>query len=209
MFGGLSGSVVQFTTQAAEYTWERYQVNTIYKWGRYEIETVSTYQVDTLSEEQYYTYGAGTYRSSYTFDRYTGLFTLTGSVFDGTNLSNGYSGYCTMSRGSLGRYNLNGNASNVSQIKYIRRYGSTTSVFTADTLLAKQSGTEDRKGSYIDDVSSTSSSAYPSNGVFGSYWYVSSGSETSRGNYIDIVSSADYNAYPDDGIQSGYWYTRK
>ena len=55
----------------------------------------------------------------------------------------------------------------------------------------------------------SSSSAYPSNGKSGSYWYVSAGSETSRGNYIDIVSSMDHNAYPNDGIQDGYWYTRK
>ena len=69
--------------------------------------------------------------------------------------------------------------------------------------------TADVRGSRIDQVSSTSSSAYPSNGKSGDYWYTSEGSNTARGNYIDDVTSQNYNQYPDNGISGSYWYIRK
>ena len=41
-----------------------------------------------------------------------------------------------------------------------------------DTLSAVANGTTKSKGTYIEDVTSDNSSAYPSNGISGSYWYV-------------------------------------
>lgn len=41
-----------------------------------------------------------------------------------------------------------------------------------NTLSAVANGTTKSKGTYIEDVTSDNSSAYPSNGVSGSYWYV-------------------------------------
>ena len=42
----------------------------------------------------------------------------------------------------------------------------------ADLITTTESGTSKTKGSYIEDVTSTSSSEYPTHGISGSYWYV-------------------------------------
>ncbi|WP_301067011.1 hypothetical protein [uncultured Duncaniella sp.] len=70
--------------------------------------------------------------------------------------------------------------------------------------------TEYSKGSTsYGQVTSTSSTAYPSNGRSGSYWYVSAGSTTttSKGStkYSD-VSSTNSSAYPNGGASGSYWY---
>ena len=61
-------------------------------------------------------------------------------------------------------------------------------------------------------VSSTSSSAYRSNGISGSYWYVYNGTSTSfldeKNSLIEIVG-AEYGTYPTDGRSGEYWYVRK
>lgn len=73
------------------------------------------------------------------------------------------------------------------------------------------------QGTYDGTVTSTSSSAYPSNGHSGQdgtyvpkYWYVSTGSSTSysKGSTsYGQVSSTSSSAYPNGGAQSGYWYS--
>ena len=68
-----------------------------------------------------------------------------------------------------------------------------------------------RQGSLVGEISSTTSSAYPNNGVAGNYWYVYTKEETtpsyySQGSYIDQVESTESNTYPTNGYQGGYWY---
>lgn len=62
-------------------------------------------------------------------------------------------------------------------------------------------------------VTSTNSSAYPSNGVSGSYWYVSAGSDTSysKGSTsYGQVESTSSTAYPNPGNHTdGYWYENR
>ena len=61
-------------------------------------------------------------------------------------------------------------------------------------------------------VTSTSSSAYPSNGQSGSYWYVSAGSTSQTLNEPGTLSGtivADYGTYPENGKSGNYWYVRK
>ena len=65
------------------------------------------------------------------------------------------------------------------------------------------------QGSYIDQVTSNSSNAYPSNDHSGSYWYISAGSKQVQGELIDTVESSDPNTYPDNGILDGYWYVKQ
>ena len=67
--------------------------------------------------------------------------------------------------------------------------------------------TENVQGDYIDQVTSSSSSAYPSDGQSGSYWYVSAGSTTSKGSANGSVTSTNSSAYPADGVSGSYWYT--
>ena len=66
------------------------------------------------------------------------------------------------------------------------------------------------RGDYIGDVTSTTSSTYPSNGAQDGYWYVYYTSTTtySRGTFIETVYSYDESAYPADARHTdGYWYT--
>lgn len=62
-------------------------------------------------------------------------------------------------------------------------------------------------------VTSTSSSSYPSNGQSGSYWYVSAGSDTSysKGSTsYGQVESTSSTAYPNPGNHTdGYWYENR
>lgn len=66
------------------------------------------------------------------------------------------------------------------------------------------------KGTYRGTVTSTSSTAYPTNGKSGSYWYDTRTSSTSysQGSYIGEVIAED-GTYPTNGRASdGYWYVR-
>lgn len=69
------------------------------------------------------------------------------------------------------------------------------------------------KGSeLLDTVTSTSSSAYPSNGASGSYWYESAGSTTSysKGSTSQgYVYSTNSSAYPNGGYSGSYWYDNR
>ncbi len=61
-------------------------------------------------------------------------------------------------------------------------------------------------------VTSTSSNAYPSNGISGSYWYVSAGSTSQTLNEPGTLNGtivADYGTYPENGKSGNYWYVRK
>lgn len=65
------------------------------------------------------------------------------------------------------------------------------------------------KGSLNGTVSSTSSTAYPNDGVSGSYWYTYTGSftEPSKGSVsYGQVTSTSSSAYPSNGQSGSYWY---
>ena len=60
-------------------------------------------------------------------------------------------------------------------------------------------------------VTSTSRSAYPTNGKSGSYWYVSAGSTSQTLDEPGTLSGtivADYGTYPENGKSGNYWYVR-
>ena len=66
-------------------------------------------------------------------------------------------------------------------------------------------------GTLLGSVTSTSSNAYPSNGISGNYWYKSTGNTTeySQGSYISDVE-ADPGTYPENGRHTdGYWYVKQ
>lgn len=88
-------------------------------------------------------------------------------------------------------------------------YGGYKGVFSGVTAT---SSTETIRGSKITTVSSTSSSSYPSDGILGSYWYVSTGShvEYLKGSFVESVISRNSTTYPINGRHSdGYWYVKQ
>ena len=64
------------------------------------------------------------------------------------------------------------------------------------------------QGTAAGSVTSTSSSAYPQDGVQGNYWYVYTGTTTeySQGSSNGSVTSTNRNQYPDNGRSGSYWY---
>lgn len=64
------------------------------------------------------------------------------------------------------------------------------------------------QGSYIDQVTSTSSNTYPNDNYKGNYWYVYSTSRKVKGSLIDTVENDNENAYPTNGISGNYWYVK-
>ena len=107
--------------------------------------------------------------------------------------------------GATGYYlDLSNGSSTIVYGSYTEGYNSTA------TSYYQRSSSNDRQaqGSFVSAVTSSSSSAYPSNGISGSYWYVSNGSQQVKGSLVGTVESYDSSAYPDDGILDGYWYTK-
>ena len=235
VFGGISGNkVIEFTTQSAEYTWERYNVVTTYKWGRCEIGEKRTYYVSESQETNHTVHrpmasNSGTvfnFADRYDVDEDSGIITFksvsrvvysssvqnTIDKLRGAGFVRGYYTRTTHTSGSDIRItgtNLETpyDGSYFYQVTSLDDSSSYCS-WEYNTCRIKYN-TSDAQGSYIDQVTSTSSSAYPNNGIHGDYWYVSEGSDQSRGTYIDDVASENYNAYPDNGISGSYWYIRR
>ena len=201
--GDSSGKARLFYTSDT-YKWNRYNIVTNYKWNQYTVETVSS---------GYVSYGGGGSRqiqwngTVWFFDRvptYNGRWDTT----HGSGTWNGVDAGDWVSIGSIsgssgGTLYL---ASQKVERKWVNgEYISTLYYSQTANLITTDSNT---RGSLIGGVTSTSSSAYPSNGISGSYWYVSNGSEQTKGTLSGTVESDNPTAYPDNGISGNYWYVK-
>lgn len=160
---------------AVTYTWKKYRcVEGYAPTGKY----TSTYMGDETIQGNSYTY-ATRLGSSYSFDKSTGKYTLGGVA----------SGPVSWLEQGNGPYfiDINGRSTTGSDMyKYISGTLKTTgytssSTFTIEAELYRALGEsvkEYTQGSYISDVTSTNSSAYPNNGRHSDgYWYVYQGSD--------------------------------
>lgn len=202
--GDSSGKARLFYT-AETYKWNRYNITTKYKWNRY---TIETYKSGSVS------YGGGGSRviqwngTVWFFDRVPDFENGRWDITHGSGTWNGvgagdWVSIGTISSGSGGTLYL---ASQKVERKWVNgEYISTLYYSQTANLITTDSNT---RGSLIGGVTSTSSSAYPSNGISGSYWYVSNGSEQTKGSLNGTVESDNPNAYPADGISGNYWYTK-
>lgn len=144
------------------YVWEKYNTATKYQ------EVLTGYRVGTSF------YAPLVYTSdTYEFDENTGTYTLTGIVSP-TNVSQGGSTQNHLIIGSASgssryyatygwRFTISGNTM---LIECVTATGTTTqyNVYGSSAYTAK--------GTYVEDVVSESSDAYPSDGVQDGYWYV-------------------------------------
>ena len=62
------------------------------------------------------------------------------------------------------------------------------------------------KGSYVGEITSSSSSTYPDDGVEGNYWYIYDRSEKQKGSSSGTVTSSSSGSYPSNGASGSYWY---
>lgn len=73
----------------------------------------------------------------------------------------------------------------------------------------RRTDTESSKGSYIGTASSTTSSAYPTDGKSGSYWYTKTTSTISYSRGTLVSSNLIGTSYPTNGRHTdGYWYVK-
>ena len=67
------------------------------------------------------------------------------------------------------------------------------------------------KGSFIEDVYSTDTSAYPSDSISINYWYTANGYDStySQGTKVDTVNDKTETTYPNNARHTdGFWYVK-
>ena len=149
-----------------------------YVWNRYEVDSITKYRdgLASYTSDLYdqITGGAWPYRpvlfNSYIFNTATGEYTGSGGYWTPDYESKSVSGYLIQPNYRRGH---------VTHIQFDQMWSSTGST----TYYLKYTGyqfnptqyQENIQGSYIGQVKSENRSAYPDNGVSGSYWYVYQG----------------------------------
>lgn len=210
------------------YIWNRYAIKTS-QVQRYRVRT------SPESKEVYFEIINNQifdYAQSYSFDPYQSYLTLTN--FDSIVTRHDYDteemADQLRNTGFVGSYItsydidhvashpiLNGSKADEGRITSVYRvssiegpYGSNPDYYymNLDVLNVEKHYTEttQQRGDYVDQISSTNPSSYPSDNYSGSYWYVSAGSTQSQGALNGSVTSENRNAYPDNGISGNYWY---
>lgn len=208
--GDASGKARLFFS-SEEYKWNRYTIVTTYKWNQYTV----THRIEngTVNDSG----RSGSMHYSYTYDpvyhrrlprwdsdrnRWDASMTVDptswGAIDTGDYIQ-------------LSRFDWNGNNTiyQVDHVEYNWSGGEIEDVTFYYSSIIYCTVTEryvpDR---LIGEVTSTSSGAYPSNGVSGSYYYRSTGSVQSQGSFIDTVISDNPSQYPNNGVYGGYWYVK-
>lgn len=140
----------------------------LYTWKKYTVKKSSTYaqSKSSLKTNSSHDFSeAVKYSSSYTFDSSTGKYTLkspsTGDCYDLTTTNKYYMTGTSTSGSTMDEYSSKGFIiSGIGTLKYYTHSSTVTS--TTETI-----------GTYISDVTSENSSAYPTNGKHtDGYWYV-------------------------------------
>lgn len=219
MSGGAGGSGTIYKWKRYElnsttrYTWNKWNLNstTTYKWNKY--DTTSGWTETTSSRTNEFN---ATTPTKYEF--YSGSYIHVGS-YNGWYYGTSISATCVRidasnPTGIVGLYWLpsaGGNQVGPHVRYYISSYiGSGTYVgyHKYNTVQYTLVDGESKGSTSYGQVTSTSSSTYPSNGVQDGYWYESAGSSTSysRGSYVGTVSSSSSSAYPNGSWSGSYWY---
>ena len=139
----------------------------LYTWKKYNVVTTESYAVkksDTTTTTKYTSIGTSFYAAaSYTFDKNTGTYTLDSPTLTRIN---------AMSTSK--KYFSSSNSADQTSIREFVSYTGTQGNFQVTYYkLEAELTTSYSRGTYISDVTSESSSAYPTNGRHSDgYWYV-------------------------------------
>ena len=204
------------TVNITKSEWNVYNLKTqtTYSWNKYSSDSTSSYQLVYGSggsfiaetDEEYCTFrfDEDTPEDSLEMSTRAGKFyySCTGGGFYIYQVSSGV----WFMRKPTYNYAYKKTSNSTSGSKYLVTYSQTARI--------AQSTTYSKGSTSYGTVTSTASSAYPSNGRSSSdgYWYVSAGSTTETLNekgtlYNTVV--ADYGTYPENGKSGNYWYVRK
>ena len=142
-----------------------------YVWNKYTIDESVTRESDSFSRRGWSTYVLiGT---SYTYDSSTQRYEVSGrtkfvSEYTRSNFNSGYK-YLKLDNCLDGGFS---NLANCASVFYIKSYSTTTSNGDFFNGTEYTPSVTQSRGTLVGTVTSSSSSAYPTNGVSGSYWYV-------------------------------------
>lgn len=230
--GGASGSIITLTG-SAKWTWEKYNATYYYYWQRYnsvitgysEVRGNTTHDTGWGSIDHSGLPGitAGSnctlsYYTDYTFDSNSGTFSFNSKdrgSWDYRNFGEEESFSFSGRYWPSNYYGGSGNDRMGVPYKITwqgrRRPGESYKVICqkVDYYIYSSEANYGKGSTSYGRVNSTNSSAYPSNGRSGSYWYVSDGSEWVKGSFIQTVTADSDRAYPDDGVHTdNYWYVK-
>ena len=211
-----SADVAEIADAVQTITWNKYSAIPIYHWGKYDISTTITYRneleeisgyerVENLPTAGYLSRFAYFF-NSYVINTNNGTITFTGKVeaFHMTDGSGRDAVNCytdSLENTSLPRDTAAGN-----QLIKVSRYSVINSRGSISGTYRVASTTTQNRGSYVGEVTSESSEAYPTNGILESNWYTKGNTTYRQGSYVGQVQSRVDTAYPTNGYQDGYWY---
>lgn len=227
---GVGNQAKQFYPEDVTYKWNRYNIKTTYKWNRYNIKvsyvwdqykatntlSYTSTQVDNI---RYMGVGdpSGT---SYELSMVDGEPKIAVTDVSSSEIDLGESRYVNNLGTTLYGYDdpryppvwpqivvYEYHVNEDSPSDYIYKItGVMNGSYSAIDVYKMTATGEIKRGSYIKEVTSSSSSAYPNDGISGSYWYVYDRETKSRGSFVSSVSSSSSGAYPSNGISGRYWY---
>ena len=202
------------TVNITKSEWNVYNLKTqtTYSWNKYSSDSTSSYQIvygsggsfTAETDEEYCTFRYDEDSPEDALNERTAKFyhSCTGGGFYIYQVGSGV----WFMRKPTYNYAYKKSSNSSSGRKYLVTYSQTARI--------AQSTTYSKGSTSYGTVTSTASSAYPSNGRSSSdgYWYVSAGSTTETLNekgtlYNTVV--ADYGTYPENGKSGNYWYVRK
>lgn len=171
-----------------EYTWRQYDTTLQYTWRQYNVTSrYESHQVATLAKSS--RAGARSYLTEGGTYKIRSPWSYTSGIRNHPSNSTTSITYDTVVEGGV-TYRTG---------KYIHNYWDNETTVLENRLVYSQ-------GSYRGDVTSTSSTAYPTNGRSGSYWYDTRTSDRVKGSYRGDVTSTSSSAYPTNGLSGSYWY---
>lgn len=212
-----AADVAEIADAVQTITWNRYSATAIYHWNKYSISLIYdgtlrlVNSIGTATVSYYdYSIGSSGFRNCFAFSSYS-INAVNGQITASGKLTAQYL-YPSGPERSIGNcYYISPSTCNTSKDSetgsQIYHATSLTSNGRASGVNLYRANQVQVKGSYVGETTSTSSSAYPTDGVSGSNWYVKSSTVTyQKGTFIDTVTSRVDTAYPANGYQDGYWY---
>lgn len=167
---GVDGVAKQFWPRTLTHVWNRYRVNTVTTYSESIISTMSADLVDATLNR------CGELPKSYSFNSSTGLYTLSNPSKPDDELDTVLTKSCKRVYYRPYYYfsefeaTPTGEYTEFYEVDYYQA-GKRASA----TLHGRTESTSHVRGSFIDVVTSTSPGTYPTDGQYGSYWYVYQG----------------------------------
>ena len=227
---GSDAGVVTFTPDNVS-TWNKYNIALTYWWTRYSVNktyienstTVSTKNTFAVSSNRIYNPYVYQVSKSISINQSNGVVSLTSpsSLTPSDDTLNQFDGAYVQVNARSDWYDRDDSPyltvaypGTSMIIKMIDCYQTSGNGMSEEYIASRQplmitASLYYSQGAYIDRISSTNPSQYPSNNYSGAYWYISDGSSEGPGTFIESVYSTNASAYPDNGAANGYWYVRQ